>query len=333
MNKLPKSLIITGQTATGKTELAMILAEKMNGALINADARQIYQKLDVITGKDVLNNKYLEIKKFKKDFSLGFYTKNKTPIWLYDILDIKKTFSVHDWLNCVEEVLKEFKKKQSLPIFVGGTYFYLKGLWQGIMQKGVSGNWSFRNEIERKSVEELQQILKEQNQKQFLSLNHSDSLNPRRLIRWIEKEKFESERTEDFYVTKLPLINSLNLKTECSIIGLRFKDKQALRLKIRNRIEERLKQGAVEEVELLLKLGFCGTDPGLQTIGYQQLIAYLENRISLTEAVNIWLNKECQYAKRQLTFMKTNPNILWYNIDEFSVDEISSRILKGIKEK
>lgn len=80
------------------------------------------------------------------------------------------------------------------------------------------------------------------------------------------------------------------------------------------RVEKRLKQGAVEEVQKLLKKGYKKTDHGLQTIGYRQLIEHLEGRITLEDAKTEWINKEVQYAKRQYTFMKTNADINWETV-------------------
>jgi tRNA dimethylallyltransferase len=79
-------------------------------------------------------------------------------------------------------------------------------------------------------------------------------------------------------------------------------------------------------VEILLRKGFTAKDYGLQTIGYQQIIRYLQNELKQEEMIEIWLNKECQYAKRQLTFMKTNPQIIWYNVDQTNITTIYSSI-------
>ena len=88
------------------------------------------------------------------------------------------------------------------------------------------------------------------------------------------------------------------------LIGLKYKDKNKLRQAIKTRVEKRLKQGAIEEIKSLLKKGYKKTDPGLKTIGYQQIISYLEGKVNKEEAIKQWITAEVQYAKRQLTFMK-----------------------------
>lgn len=100
-----------------------------------------------------------------------------------------------------------------------------------------------------------------------------------------------------------------------SITGLRYKNKENLVNAIKSRVEKRLKQGAIREVKSLLKRGYKKTDPGLKTIGYQQIISYLEGKISKQEAIKQWITAEVQYAKRQNTFMKNDKNINWLEID------------------
>jgi len=95
------------------------------------------------------------------------------------------------------------------------------------------------------------------------------------------------------------------------MIGLRYKNKEKLREAIKTRVEKRLKQGAIKEVELLLKKGYQKTDPGLKTIGYQQIIDYLEGNTTKKQAIEKWITAEVQYAKRQYTFMKKDKNIKW----------------------
>ena len=148
--------------------------------------------------------------------------------------------------------------------------------------------------------------------KLFNNLNQSDRNNPRRLIRKIEIAKYEKaiklNKEESF--TYKPFFK--NIKIE--FIGLRFKKKQDLVSAIEKRVEKRLKQGAIKEVKDLLNKGYSNKDPGIQTIGYKQIIEYLKGNISKTNAIEQWILKEIQYAKRQYTFMKKDKNIKWKDI-------------------
>lgn len=275
-------IIITGQTATGKTKLALELAEKYNGELINFDSRQIYKYLDVITGKDIPS----------------------TKIWLYDVVTPDQYFSSFDFVKLALPIIKDIESRGKTPILVGGTYLYLKHLLYGIDDNNVAPNFELRKKLDAKTVPELQNILKKISLQSFDRLNHSDSLNPRRLIR-----KIEIASSPIGQISQISPIRPIG-----QMIGLKYKDKSKLRQVIIKRVEDRLKTGAIEEVKKILSMGYKPSDPGLKTIGYQQIIKLLNKEFTQEKAIEDWINKEVQYAKRQITFMKKDKNIKWREI-------------------
>ncbi len=321
-------LIITGQTATGKTKLAIEYAKKYNGELINCDSKQVYKYLNIITGKDlkeISNNKF-QISKKINHFNIGFYPistsynqsqPTSTKIWLYDIVEPNHSFSSFDWKKCTQEVIEDIKKRGKTPILVGGAYFYLKHLLYGFETENIPPNWQLRKELDGKSVKKLQEMLKKISPRLFKLLNESDRKNPHRLIRKIEIAfhfKTRLSPKEGIYSQIKKSNQSLTLQSNWQIIGLKFKDKNSLVHNIKKRVEKRLKNGALEEVKFLLKKGFDENDPGLKTIGYKQLISYLKGKLTKEEAINHWLHSEINYAKRQYTFMKKDPNIKWQEV-------------------
>lgn len=283
-------IIITGQTATGKTKLALEKAKKYNGELINFDSRQIYKYLDIITGKD---KEMLTMKQW-----------NNVTIWLYDTVSPNQYFSSFDFVKQVTPVIKDIENRNKTPILVGGTYLYLKHLLYGIDDNNSPPDFKLREKLNNKSVDYLQKYLISLNLQIFERLNHSDQLNPRRLIRKIEIAKKGTL-----------LIRSVLKRTDPEIfIGLKYKDKSKLRQAIEKRVEERLKNGAIDEVKKILEMGYKKSDPGMKTIGYQQIIKYLNKELTKEKAIEDWINKEVQYAKRQYTFMKKDKNIKWREI-------------------
>jgi tRNA dimethylallyltransferase len=185
-------IIITGQTATGKTQLALNYAKKYDGELINCDSRQVYKYLDIITGKDLTDNTFHK-KYTLHHLTIGHYNLQTThyqlptiPIWLYDIVDPKDNFSSFDFQLCAIEVLKDIISRGKTPIIVGGTYFYLKHLLYHNQGENIMPNWQLRGDLENKSVEELQHLLQQYDQELFDEMNDSDRQNPRRLMRKIE---------------------------------------------------------------------------------------------------------------------------------------------------
>ena len=157
-------------------------------------------------------------------------------------------------------------------------------------------------------MQELQTRLKNISPETFTRLNQSDAQNPRRLIRQIEITSSPQANTRTDTMRKINLDN-------ITIIGFRFSSKDTLIKHIKERVAKRLKEGAIEEVEKLLKLGYNENDPGIKTIGYISIIKYLRNILVKEEAIHEWITREIQYAKRQLTFMKTDSHIQWKEID------------------
>lgn len=322
---MKKIYIITGQTATGKTSYAIEFAKKVNGEIINSDSRQIYKYLDIITGKDLdKTSKDFQLKNTKQDFNIGFYTftDGTIPIWLYDIITPEKPFSTFDYRTCALEVITNIISRNKTPIIVGGSYFYLKHLLYGSVETLVEPNIKLREELNTKTVAELQEILQKKGKAIFNKLNHSDRQNPHRLIRKIEivTSIRHPERSEESK-TKIPdqvrndntSLEQLFPEYKIEMIGFKYVEKEKLHEIITQRVIDRLEQGAIEEVTSLLQT-YSIQNPGLKTIGYSQIIAYLNKELSYKQMRKEWIVKELQYAKRQLTFMKKDPHIKWQEL-------------------
>ena len=323
--------IITGQTATGKTKLALKLAKKHNGELINCDSRQIYQHLNIITGKDIDTKSEFNLFRRLGDFDIGYFSikfsnyqfsnnltikqfNNATKIWLYDIVDPKTPFSSFDWATCARIVIKDIIKRGKTPIIVGGTYLYLKHLLYGFETEKIPPDWTLRKQLNKYTVLKLQKNLIKIAPEIFQKLNQSDVVNPQRLIRKIEIALYNCKRLsvdsrQSAVGSQQSAVN--NFKLSDNFIGLKYKNKNDLIKAITKRVNQRIKKWALDEVKLLLTKKYLSIDLGLKTIGYSQLIDYLSKKISLKEAIDIWTIKEIQYAKRQYTFMKKDSNIHW----------------------
>lgn len=284
--------IITGQTASGKTDYAIKLA-KVSGLhkLINFDSRQMYNYLDIVTGKD---------KKEIQEAGISMY--------LYDIVDPKTAFSSADFENLVIPLIRKQLDQNDHVILVGGTYLYVYYLLYG-NSPPQQPNWELRKKLANKSIQELQELIIEKDPELLKKLNKSDIKNPHRLIRILEGKEPTEEMKFDFHIAK-----KLGLKTEeltIKMLGFQHESKEKLRFALQKRVVKRLQDGALEEVKNLFKKGFTIDDPGLNSIGYKQIIAYLNKEISYDKMIEDWVTKEFQYAKRQFTFMKKDPHISW----------------------
>ena len=327
-------IIITGQTATGKTQLALEYASKNKGELINFDARQIYQHLDIITGKDLTDHQFNFVKKIN-DFNIGYYqlpvvgsqlsenkkqtatnnqsSDNQQPIkiWLYDIVKPHQYFSSFDYRNLAMAVIADIISRGKTPILVGGSYLYLYHLLYQVETENIPPDFELREALKNFTVVELQNKLNTLSCQSINRLNESDKNNPQRLIRKIEIAQYYQKLNQEIPLDFKYKINDYFSKINFKIIGLKAKNKEMLKEKITQRVEERLKNGAVEEVKKILRLGYLPDDPGLKTIGYQQVIKFINQEIDEQIMIKEWINKEMQYAKRQLTFMKKDQLIQW----------------------
>lgn len=285
-----KIIIITGPSATGKTKLALEYAKKENGELVNFDSRQVYKYLDIITGKDKPDNLH---------------------VWLYDLIDPKEYFSSFDFTKAAIKVIKDILHRKKTPILVGGTYLYLYHLLYKIETENIPPNTVLREKLNNETVTSLQQKLKKIDQELFESLNGSDRQNPQRLIRKIEIAAFYKKRGKKVPTVMQYIYNEFFKDKTIEYVGLTYKNREDLLDAIKLRINKRLKEGALDEVKNLMKQGYTENDPGMKTIGYQQIISYLRGKITKQQAIDLWTLKEFQYTKRQLTFMKKDPNIVW----------------------
>src|SRR3989344_2658803 len=191
-----KLLVICGPTATGKTSLALHLSEVFNGEIISADSRQVYRGMDIGTGKDlpVISNYQFPITNLKKQ-NIGCYKIKGINVWGYDLVKPNEDFSVGQYIAIAENIIENIHDRKKLPIIVGGTGLYIKGIVDGIPTADIPKNMELRKSLENKDTSELYDNLVSLDPAKALSLNKSDSKNPRRLIRAIEVVKYlEKER-------------------------------------------------------------------------------------------------------------------------------------------
>lgn len=281
---MKKILIICGPTATGKTKLAAKLAGKFSGEIISADSRQVYRGMDIVTGKD---------------------RPKGVTIYGYDLVKPDQEFSVAHFVKYACTLINQIR----LPLIVGGTGLYLNSLVNPPPTLAVSPNWQLRKKLAKKQVEQLQQQFKKINSLRFERMNRSDRLNPRRLIRAIEVNLRGDS-------SQVPARSLLDEKFDILWIGLTA-DKKTLDRKIKDRVKQRVKAGAVEEWQQLKKIYRPGL-ASMSALGYRHL-----------PDINKWIIAEQQYSRRQLTWFKTNKQIHWFNIDRAGYQSIVVKLVNS----
>ena len=300
MNKL---LYIVGPTATGKTNIALNLAQKFSGDIISADSRQAYIGMDIGTGKDIPPG-FKKIINSENRHKTTYYQKNNTNIWGYDLVSPDQKYSVAHFQKFVNNKIMQIHKLDKLPIIVGGSGLYINCIENPPQSISIPQNSILRKKISTFSIKELQKKLKNINKEKYNSMNQSDINNPRRLVRAIEISTFQKEKSP--HKTNPNKYNSLwiGLKTSLSRIDN----------SIENRVKARIKAGFEKEFDSLYKKGLINKAfQASSSTGYRQWLEYKNNQISKSDAIKNWITAEKQYARRQLTWFKKNNQINWLN--------------------
>lgn len=312
-----KIIVIVGPNASGKSNLGVFLAKKLQSEIISADSRQVYKKLNVGSGKIT-----------KKE--MGGVTHH-----CLDIVNPKKTFTAYDYKKCAREAIQKIWRENKTPIIVGGTGFYIDATLGRVKLSNVPPNLKLRKWLTTKSVDQLFLMLKKLNLGRAKNI---DKNNKVRLIRAIEI-MLENQRTLFTYSRPasaglrgfrafLPLVPPMRdfvdhaKKAEKSVqrvIGFPIKNilwigikrsPEDLKKRIHNRLLRRL-QGIIKEIESLRKNGLTWKrlfDLGLE---YRYVSLYLRGKLSKENMLKKLETEINKYAKRQMTYFKRNKNIHW----------------------
>lgn len=299
---MKKLIVILGSTASGKTELSIKLAKKFKGEIISADSRQIYCGLDIGTAKP---------------------TKKQQATVKHYLIDIKKPnqpYSVGQYKKEAIKVINKIIKNGKTPFLVGGTGLYIKAIIDNLEIPTIKPDWKLRNKLELKIKRQGLKVLYDQ----LIKIDPEaayivDPNNPRRIIRALEialktKKPFSQQRKKGE-----ALFNTLE-------IGLN-PPKNKLRKEIEKRTDKMIKIGLVKEVKSLIKI-YDKNSLCFDAIGYQEIIDYLEGKISLNEAVSRIKKNTWHYAKRQMTWFKKDKRIHWIK-NQKEAEKLVNKFLKN----
>lgn len=288
-------LVIYGPTTTGKTGLAINLAKKYNGELISMDSRQVYKKLDIGTGKVSFDSK---CKKYNK-----YWVVDGVKINGFDLVNPEENFTVANFMNFVNITTQEIKNKNKIPIIVGGTGFYLNALLKGIDSIGIAKDEQLRLRLEKITRKELYNKLVILNKKKAQSMNKSDRLNPRRLIRAIEIELSKNKQKSN--QQKL-------LDKNFILIGLNAPN-TFLYKKVDRWVDERVEKGMINETRKLIEDGI--NLEWLENLGleYRWISRLVLGKLSKKEALSRLKGDIHSYVRRQKTWIKKFEGIKIYD--------------------
>ena len=302
MDLKSKIILISGPTASGKSNFAIKLAKKIRGEIINADSMQVYKELRILTARPI-----------KKEYQ-------KIKHHLYGFQSVKKKFSTGKWLKLVTEKINIIKKRKNIPILVGGTGLYFKALTDGLV-KIPNIPIKFRNKIRN-----LQKKLGQKKfYKQLIKLDPliNEKINPtdvQRSIRAYEVKSYTKKSLVDWFK------NTKSKFTDDDFIKIYIDfPRQDLIDKISTRVDQMLKQRAITEVKKFLKLKVSKDKTSNKVIGINEIKDFLNKKSDLNEVKEKITIKTRQYAKRQSTWAR-GQMMNWQKINPKDLKKILKKI-------
>jgi tRNA dimethylallyltransferase len=285
----PLPIFIAGPTAVGKSELALLLAEKLGGEIISVDSMQVYRGLDIGTAKPSVEER------------------ERIPHHLIDVIDLAEPFDAAKFVELARKAVGEIQSRNRVPIFCGGTGLYFKAYLEGLGE-GPASDPALRAQLEATPLREL---LRELAERDPVTYEKIDRQNARRVFRAVEVIRLTgkpfSEQRADW--------QTRNSKPETqNVFGL-ARSSEDLQQRINVRVDEMFRRGLVGETEHLLKHGLAENRNAMQAIGYRQVVEHLRGERSLSETIELVKTKTRKFAKRQMTWFRGQLDLQWLDLE------------------
>jgi len=273
-------IVILGGTASGKTALSIKIAKEFNGEVISTDSRQVYKYMDIGTAK------------VTEDEMEGI------PHYMIDVVSPEEEFSLADFVRKAKDHINDILKRGKIPILAGGTGLYTRAICDNFDIPRVPPNPELRDQLEKENTENLHKTL------QDLDPDAAEKIHPnnrRYVIRAIE-------------VAKAGKPNPQNGTPEYDVLkfGIEW-DRDTLYRRIDDRAKWQTENGLIEETQGLLDKGFDPNLPSMSSLGYPEMLKYINGEMSLDEALELLQKNTRNYAKRQITWFRREPNVIWLN--------------------
>lgn len=276
----PKVIAIVGPTASGKTAMSIELAKRINGEIVSADSRLVYKGFDIASAKPTLEER------------------EGIPHYLIDIVEPEFDYSVGNYYDDAKNAIYEILSKGKTPIIAGGTGLYFRILLENYNLPRVEANYELRAELDKRDKEDLLEELKQLDKITYERLYDS---NKRRIVRALEVIKLLNKPISEIDIEKEP-----EFDVEWKIPQM--ESREWLYDRINKRVDIMVEQGLIDETKYLLKK-HGRIKNFVCTIGYQEILTYLDDEATLDEALDKLKQHSRNYAKRQLTWFRKNPEL------------------------
>ena len=298
-----KTILILGPTATGKTNLAIELAKKLNGEIISADSMQVYRGMDIGTAKPTLEER------------------QGIPHHLIDIRNPDEEWTVSDFVNECGQRINGLIKRGKTPLIVGGTGLYLWSLIEGFSFPITPADKELRATLEKESLSDLYSQLTAADPEAAGKIHPNDK---KRIVRALEVYNLTGKKISELQKNRqhntrhfppragLPQVENGGIQSPL-LIGLNT-DREILYERINQRVDLMIEKGLIDEVKGLLAKGYNKDLPSMQALGYKQVIDHLDGKYSKEEMIEELKKKTRNFARRQMTWFRRFKNVAWYDI-------------------
>ena len=297
MEKKPPLLILTGPTAVGKTALSIALAREVQGEIISADSMQVYRYMDIGSAK------------IRKEEMCG------VPHYLIDCLNPEEEFNIYVFQQMAKKAMAQIYANGHVPIVVGGTGFYIQSLIYDIL---------FEEEEDDGIRQKYEQLLTEKGEKYLHDLLEKvDTVSAEKIHFHNNKRVI---RALEFYEKNHYPISEHNEMQQHRESPYEFRyfvlndDREKLYQKIELRVDEMVQNGLIDEVKHLKEMGYHRGMDSMQGLGYKEILDYLDDKITLEEAIYRIKRDTRHFAKRQLTWFRRERDVIWVDKSEIGAD-------------
>lgn len=292
-------IILTGPTAVGKTGLSLKLAEAVQGSIISADSMQVYRKLDIGSAKLLPEEQ------------------NGIPHYLIDVLEPEEPFHVARFQEMAKKAIMEIQQKGRVPILTGGTGFYIQAVVRDVDFTESEGASVIRSQWEKDAAEKGPAYVHAQLaavDPESAAMIHPNNI--RRVIRALEFYEQTGERISGHNRSQ-----KLRRSPWNTVYFVLNDERSRLYAQIDDRVDDMIRRGLENEVRELAARGLTEADTSMKGIGYKEFFPYFRGEYSLDRAVELIKQNSRHYAKRQLTWFRREPDVIWINKPDFAYSE------------
>jgi tRNA dimethylallyltransferase len=308
LTKKPLVIALVGPTCTGKTALSIELAKNLNGEIIACDSRTVYQYMDIGTAKPTIQER------------CGI------PHHLLDVVTPGEVYTAANYKEQATSALEQIIAQGKIPIVCGGTGLYARALLEGFSMPAVEPNVALREELnqlaQKDGIEALHKILEVLDPVSKGRIQANDRF---RIIRAIEVSKALGRPFSE-------VATRVEVPYDVLWLGLNFSDRNLLKERIILRLDEQLKQGVLDEIEVILKM-FGKTQALVNAVPYKEYLQFIDGQITLEEATQEAIKHNFELARRQVMWFRANKQMHWMDANTLSKNDIYDLSMKEISSK